>query len=110
MKQSINCHEFINAFDKLRPENFSRSALILMFEYFEQYERDIGVEIDFDPIAICCEYVEEDADDIILHHCLEEAIEGLNEEEIKEAIKEYIEESAIFIGITDNGTFVFQQF
>jgi hypothetical protein len=45
MKQSINCHEFINAFDKLRPDNFSRDALIMMFEYFEEYERDIGVEI-----------------------------------------------------------------
>jgi len=110
MKQSINFSDFKNAFDNLRPNNFSLDALQIMFEYFEEYERDIGVEIEFDPIAICCEYVEEEADDIILHHCLEEAIEGLNEEEIKKAISEYIEESAIFIGITDNGTFVHQQF
>jgi hypothetical protein len=110
MKQSINFSDFKNAFDNLRPNNFSLDALQIMFEYFEEYERDIGVEIEFDPIAICCEYVEEEADDIILHHCLEEAIKGLNEEEIKKAISEYIEESAIFIGITDNGTFVFQQF
>ena len=110
MKQSINFSDFKNAFDNLRPNNFSLDALQIMFEYFEEYERDIGVEIEFDPIAICCEYVEEEADDIILHHCLEEAIEGLNEEEIKKAISEYIEESAIFIGITDNGTFVYQQF
>jgi len=110
MKQTVNFSDFKSAFDNLRPDNFSVDALQIMFEYFEEYERDIGEEIEFDPIGICCEYVEEDADDIILHHCLEEATEGLNEEEIQEAIKEYIEESAIFIGITDSGSFVYQQF
>jgi len=110
MKQSINCHEFINAFDKLRPDNFSRDALIMMFEYFEEYERDIGVEIEFDPIGICCEYVEQYPHEIVHGYSLEKDIDGLTDEEIKKFLSEYIEESAIFIGITDSGSFVYQQF
>jgi hypothetical protein len=110
MKQTINCHEFINAFDRLRPDNFSRSALILMFEYFEEYERDIGVEIEFDPIAICCEYVEEYPHEIVHNYKLENDISGMDQDEMIKFLSEYIEESAIFIGVTDNGSFVYQQF
>ena len=29
-----------------------------MFDYFEQLEEEMENEIDFDPIAICCEYSE----------------------------------------------------
>jgi hypothetical protein len=110
MKQTINCHEFINAFDRLRPDNFSRSALMMMFEYFEAYERDIGVEIEFDPIAICCEYTEEYPHEIVHNYKLENDISGMDQEEFIKFLSEYIEESAIFIGITDNGSFVYQQF
>jgi hypothetical protein len=110
MKQTINCHEFINAFDRLRPDNFSRDALIMMFEYFEEYERDIGVEIEFDPISICCEYVEEYPNEIVHNYKLEKDIGGMDQEEMIKFLSEYIEESAIFIGITDSGSFVYQQF
>ncbi len=110
MKQTINCHEFIDAFDRLRPDNFSRDALLMMFEYFEEYERDIGVEIEFDPIGICCEYVEEYPHEIVHNYKLEKDISGMDQEEMIKFLSEYIEESAIFIGITDNGSFVYQQF
>lgn len=29
-----------------------------MFEYLEQYEEDCGTEIDFDPVAIRCDFTE----------------------------------------------------
>ena len=29
-----------------------------MFEYLEEYEEDTGFKIEFDPIAICCEFSE----------------------------------------------------
>jgi hypothetical protein len=110
MKQSINCHEFINAFDKLRPDNFSRDALIMMFEYFEEYERDIGEEIEFDPIAICCEYVEQSPHEIINSYGLENDIDGMSEDEIIKYIENYLLSSCIFIGTTDSGSFVYQHF
>jgi hypothetical protein len=115
MKQSINCHDFINAFDKLRPDNFSRSALILMFEYFEEYERDTGEEIEFDPIAICCEYSEAFPEEIIKDYALEDAFESEyidrgNDLSRKNGIIEHLRDHTQYIGETDSGTLVFQQF
>ena len=38
--------------------NFSYEGLNSLFDYFEQLEEEMENEIDFDPIAICCEYSE----------------------------------------------------
>jgi hypothetical protein len=110
MKQTINCNEFINQFDSLRPNNFTRDALIMMFEYFEEHERDMGEEIEFDPIAICCEYLELSTHEFVHQYRLEEEIDGMTDDQLEEFISEYIEENALYVGRTDNGSFVFQQF
>ena len=61
MKQSITRFDFVDWFFNAVPKyqfNFSREGLDSLFDYFEQLEEDMGKEIDFDPIAICCEYSE----------------------------------------------------
>ena len=58
MKNSVDFYEFRNWFEKNRPNNFSGEGLKSLFEYLEQYEADSGTEIEFDPIALCCEYTE----------------------------------------------------
>jgi hypothetical protein len=60
MKTNINFYEFRNWFEKNRPNNFSRAGLMALWEYLEGYEEDTGEEIEFDPIALCCEYTEYD--------------------------------------------------
>ena len=58
MKQTLTEFEFCNQFKKIRPDNFSYEGLTALFAYFEQWETDTGQEMDFDPIAICCEWAE----------------------------------------------------
>ena len=58
MKNSVDFYEFRNWFEKNRPDNYSGEGLKALFEYIEQYEADCGTELDFDPIALCCEYTE----------------------------------------------------
>ena len=58
MKTNVNFYEFRNWFNQNRPNNFSADGLVALFDYFEQYEADCGIELEFDPIAICCEYNE----------------------------------------------------
>lgn len=59
MKSTINEHQFIDGFNQCgRGDQFTRGALRALFEYFEQYEEDCDTEIEYDPIAICCEYTE----------------------------------------------------
>ena len=58
MKTTINFYEFRNWFEENRPNSFSHDGLVALFDYLEQYESDCDTEIEFDPIAFCCEYTE----------------------------------------------------
>ena len=56
MKETVTQFRFVDAFQSIRPDNFTRSGLQEMFDYFEQYEEDAGAEFELDVIAICCEW------------------------------------------------------
>ena len=58
MKTTVNFYEFSRWFEQHRPNNFSRAGLQALFDDLEQFEEDTGEEIEFDPIALCCEYME----------------------------------------------------
>ena len=59
MIETVTQTEFVDTFVKIgREDNFSYWGRIALFEYFEQLEEDLGEQIEFDPIAICCEYTE----------------------------------------------------
>ena len=58
MIQTINEYQFADAFNKIRPDNFTYRGLIALYNYFEQYEEDTGEQIELDVIAICCDYYE----------------------------------------------------
>jgi len=40
--------------------NFSYEGLKSLFNYLENYEEETGQKIEFDPVALCCEYSEYD--------------------------------------------------
>ena len=58
MKETVNESRFIQAFLATRPEQFSRKALVALFDYLDQLEQDLGEEQELDVIAICCEWTE----------------------------------------------------
>ena len=60
MKLNINESMFINAFKQsdTYKNKFSYKGLQALFEYFEELEDSTGETIDFDMIAICCEFTE----------------------------------------------------
>ena len=51
---TLNVYKFRDLFNQVRPQQFTYEALGELFEYYE--ELDEGME--FDPIAICCEWSE----------------------------------------------------
>lgn len=63
MKEYVTESMFIDAFKQsdTRKNQFSYEGLQALFEYFEEYEDSTGETIDFDMIAICCEYTEYDS-------------------------------------------------
>ena len=58
MKETMNEFDFKNEFKKIRPDNFSDEGLSVLYDYLTQYEEDCDTELEFDPIAYCCEYTE----------------------------------------------------
>ena len=61
MKKSVDLYEFRETFQSFRPDNFSYRGLSALFDYFEELESDIGEEIEFDCIAICCDFSEHES-------------------------------------------------
>tara|TARA_R110000744_G_scaffold313037_1_gene420358 strand:+ start:76 stop:375 length:300 start_codon:yes stop_codon:yes gene_type:complete len=58
MIETISIGSFQDWFAEYRPNNFSRVGLSSLFYYLEEYEESTGEQIEFDPIALCCEYTE----------------------------------------------------
>ena len=58
MKTDVNYYTFRNWFETNRPDNFSDKGLQALWDMLEEYEDSAGEEIEFDPIALCCEYDE----------------------------------------------------
>jgi hypothetical protein len=59
MKTTVTSHQFVEAFRACgRESQFSRAALFALFEHFEIIEQYQDEEIEFDPIAVCCDFAE----------------------------------------------------
>ncbi len=58
MRETVSRHRFIDVIMKLRPNNFSLDGLDVLYEYITEFEACNGQQIEFDPIALCCEYSE----------------------------------------------------
>ena len=58
MYQSISQHGFTEAFRLVRPNNFSYTGLLALFDYLEEYEDSTGEKIELDVIAVCCDFTE----------------------------------------------------
>lgn len=52
--QTINKYQFMDAFNNLRPNNFSDDGLEVLFEYLDNLDHDI----DLDVISLCCQFSE----------------------------------------------------
>jgi len=60
MKTYVTQTDFIDTFkqSELRKNKFSYDALVALYEYLVQLEDDLGEEITFDMVAICCDFTE----------------------------------------------------
>ena len=73
MKTTINRFYFADWFAEHRPDNFSPIGRLELFDMITSYEEDTDEEIEFDPIALCCEYTEyEDLDEFKANYTCEE--------------------------------------
>ena len=100
MKQTINFHDFVDAFNRMgRSEQFSYSALKALFEYLEDI---FDGDYELDVIALCSEWAEYcDVVDINMDY-------GQDFEDLEEA-KDWLEDHTTVLDAGDD-TLVILQF
>jgi hypothetical protein len=80
MIDTVNKYDFIDRFrsSDSYANNFSYEGLSALFDYLEDYEDDTGEQIEFDLVALCCDFAEyEDIEDIKYHYSDIESLEDL---------------------------------
>ena len=115
--------QFIDLMQDARPNNFTVGGLRVLFDYLDELSDE---PLEFDPIAIACDYSEMDAVEVYnrykpdlnldedeqalfdLHHNTEQA--HMIEEIIKAQVIAFLEYSTIFVGETSGGSLVFADF
>jgi hypothetical protein len=108
MKSKVYLSDFRDAFQSVRPDNFTYEGLEVLFDYLESYEDDTGSELELDIIAICCDYSEATWSQIASGHDID--ISELETDEEKEAaVVEYLEDEGQLIGKTSS-TIVYRDF
>lgn len=60
MKSNVQFGDFCDGFPDSYKDNFSYEGKRALYDYLIEYENSCDTEIEFDPIALCCEYSEYD--------------------------------------------------
>ena len=97
MKQTMNEFDFKNEFKKIRPENFSYDGLDVLYYHLIQFEEDTGEELEFDPIAYCCEFSE--------YENFKEVKQDYDVEDL-----EHLEQNTIVLKIPNTSRFIIQNY
>lgn len=109
MKTTISLYDFRDAFQRMgRGNQFSYDGLEILFDYLEQYEEGTGEEVELDVIALCCDFAEDDPKSIAQNYDLD--INGLDDDEISEKVKDYLGDEGVYVGATDLGMIIYRQF
>jgi hypothetical protein len=102
MKTTVSVYDFHQAFKELRPTNFTYAGLNILYDYFEEYERDTGEELEMDVIAICCDFTEDTWQNIASSYDIDLTGAELGGEKY-EIVKEYLEDQGALIGEVGGG-------
>lgn len=89
MKTTVTLWHFRQAFQELRPHNFSYSGLRALFEHLDELEQDCGTEIELDVIALCCDFSEYTSAE---NACQAYGIKAIDE---NEALEKLINETSV---------------
>ena len=81
MKQTIGFSQFCDGFRGDRQGQFSYEAKRVLFDWYEELETDCAEDIEFDPVAICCEWCEFDS--------IEEALENYGDDYTAENLSDF---------------------
>jgi hypothetical protein len=103
--QTVNVYKFREEFYmEGRKGSFTYEGMKVLFDWLEELSETTVEPIELDVVSLCGEYAEDSLEEIALKY-------GLNtkEKNLREYIREYLEEETIVCGDTREG-FVYGQF
>jgi hypothetical protein len=90
-----------------RQNQFSHDGLEILFNYLE----DADPDMELDVIAICCDFAESDAYEIIQSYSLDLSDVDVDDNEALETLaREYLENEGVLVGMTASCDFIYRQF
>ena len=111
MKQTLNIYQFRDQMRAIRPDNFSYEGLGELFDHLEECEACDACEMEFDPIAICCDFSQCSLEEFEQAY---PAIEGIQLDEgltLKDAIGYYIGKNGFWYAFVEDGKeIIFENF
>ena len=112
MKQTIGLNEFRNSFQSFRGEQFSYEGLAVLFDALTDFESASGEEMELDVIGICCDFAEMSLKELLSQYpaISNDPLTDNNEADIIGLATDYLQDETWLCGLTENNTFVFQQF
>ena len=63
IKQTVTESDFRDAFQAIRPDNFTYEGLGALYDYVWELSEDIGEDIELDVISLCCDFTEYSEDE-----------------------------------------------
>ena len=102
MKTTVYFSEFRDYFHEILPDNFSYEALRILFDYLEEFEESTGEEVEFDVIAICCDFSEDSYENIADLYGIEIDINE-NDDEIKQQVIDFLQSEGAYVGDSIRG-------
>jgi hypothetical protein len=104
MKTTVSNYDFERAFAAAdRKDNFSYEGLNLLFDYLEELDPDMELDV----IALCCDYCEDTLEDIIHSYSID--VEDMDDDDTVEAVRSFLNENTVLVGETVKG-FVYAAF
>lgn len=103
MKQTLTKSDFIEAFRRMdRYDQFGYEALSVLFDYFEECDPDMELDV----IAICCDYSVDTFEKIAENYGID-LTDCTNDDDIEDAVRTYLDHHAPFYCLVNGDQFVY---
>ncbi len=93
-----------------REDTFTDEGLEVLYDYLDNLSDETGKDIEIDVVGLCSEYDENTIEQIISENDIDVSdIDPDDEDEIKDCVREYLEDNTTIVGETSDG-FVYVAF
>ena len=108
MKMTLQKDQFRFQMNQIRPDNFSYEGLGELFDYFEAIEEGTQTDMEFDPIAICCDFSQCSLDEFLDSYNVadnqdQEQLRSASDEAKREAISDYVAHNGFWHSFVEDG-------